>query len=781
LSSTPVTISSPVPITSTAIQVLLRAFDAKFYSEEYHDLHQAPQELFAHFILKGVHEGRSLNPLFDVSEYLAANRDVLLSGLNPFYHYQVHGKQEGRSISPVIRIKQRLAILANRDDLDWIETIRPFIDENFYRNQLVSLQPYLTGYEIDLAVHYALLGWKLGLNPSQRFGTAQWIEEHSELCSFRLNPLLLDTIGMCSQLMGSDTSNNLLTAVPANPFATYEDQSDNLQPSIISGWAIADTQEEATSEERSEPPPAQSLGEDIEEILSLRLFDAHYYLATYVDVSDAGVDPLQHFMAQGWREGRDPSAGFSTAFYLTTYPEAAVSGLNPLVHYIRKGRFEGCVTKPPGGWKVEVLERCVSPSKREATFSSYVGKRITYESLKEAVLGKKTKPKANKSLPLLLALSHDSYSTVTGGTQIFIADEMKNANSYGIAHLHIAPATPGLTVASEKRPTEVIVTKDGVVLGAIEATEVFRLLRTTKHISIKLSIHSLIGFSAATLKEVIAVAKQAQTFLWLHDYSTLCDGFNFLRNDIAFCGAPPADSVECSICVYGSNRSERQSRIQEWFSSVNPIVVAPSEAALSIWKNTKSPLLVDQSFVVPHWSLSPDGARKRNIASPLRVAFIGFAVSSKGWPTYNEIVNTLAATADYKFFHFIKGGKSPNVAVQGVDCSVSLNDRMGSAALLQRHDIDVVMILSPWPETFSYVAAEALIAGCAIVCLENSGNVGALVNATKQGIVFKDEAALSESVASGTLLSALTRVVKRSCFHTVTQNRGIFDAIERAT
>ncbi len=71
------------------------------------------------------------------------------------------------------------------------------------------------------------------------------------------------------------------------------------------------------------------------------LFNADYYLTTYEDVRAAGVDPLQHYLEQGWREGRDPSAGFSTKAYLDSYPDVRLRRINPLIHYLRYGYYEG--------------------------------------------------------------------------------------------------------------------------------------------------------------------------------------------------------------------------------------------------------------------------------------------------------------------------------------------------------------------------------------------------------------------------------------------------------
>ncbi|WP_236189920.1 glycoside hydrolase family 99-like domain-containing protein [Pseudomonas pharyngis] len=71
------------------------------------------------------------------------------------------------------------------------------------------------------------------------------------------------------------------------------------------------------------------------------LFDNSYYLTQNPDVKDQGVDPLVHYLNDGWKEGRNPSAFFSNEKYLRDYPDVAAAAVNPLVHYLSNGRLEG--------------------------------------------------------------------------------------------------------------------------------------------------------------------------------------------------------------------------------------------------------------------------------------------------------------------------------------------------------------------------------------------------------------------------------------------------------
>lgn len=71
------------------------------------------------------------------------------------------------------------------------------------------------------------------------------------------------------------------------------------------------------------------------------LFDDKYYLLRYPDVRFADVDPLQHYLTIGWKEGRSPSAQFDIDAYLQNNADLKSSGINPLVHYILHTKAEG--------------------------------------------------------------------------------------------------------------------------------------------------------------------------------------------------------------------------------------------------------------------------------------------------------------------------------------------------------------------------------------------------------------------------------------------------------
>ena len=67
------------------------------------------------------------------------------------------------------------------------------------------------------------------------------------------------------------------------------------------------------------------------------VFDAGHYRRMNPDVTAAGVAPLAHYVAYGWRENRDPNQLFASAWYLSAHPETLAAKAEPLRHYVEIG------------------------------------------------------------------------------------------------------------------------------------------------------------------------------------------------------------------------------------------------------------------------------------------------------------------------------------------------------------------------------------------------------------------------------------------------------------
>ncbi len=89
------------------------------------------------------------------------------------------------------------------------------------------------------------------------------------------------------------------------------------------------------------PAPSQARSADYTAIVESGLFDADWYRVRNDDVSAAGIDPVEHYLNHGGREGRPAGPNFHSAAYYAVNTDVARAGMNPLLHYVLHGLAEG--------------------------------------------------------------------------------------------------------------------------------------------------------------------------------------------------------------------------------------------------------------------------------------------------------------------------------------------------------------------------------------------------------------------------------------------------------
>lgn len=88
-------------------------------------------------------------------------------------------------------------------------------------------------------------------------------------------------------------------------------------------------------------------------VMASGLFDPDFYLQNYPDVAKAGLDPLEHFLQNGGRESRSPSARFDGPLYVLNNPEAKYAD-NLLLDWLDNRRKGSRIPpRPLPGWGVE--------------------------------------------------------------------------------------------------------------------------------------------------------------------------------------------------------------------------------------------------------------------------------------------------------------------------------------------------------------------------------------------------------------------------------------------
>lgn len=520
-------------------------------------------------------------------------------------------------------------------------------------------------------------------------------------------------------------------------------------------------------DDRRDDARGEVTGEEIAAVVA-PYFDPTYYRATYPDLAAIGTGTsdsalLHHFCQIGWREGRNPSPAFDTLYYAAANPDVTGAGINPFWHYVVAGMAEGRRARPHDGHRRAILRSLPPvPTRREAAVPNAVT-RLHRERLAEALAARSCiRPGAQRHgrRGVVLSVSHDCYIRSFGGTQIVISDEQERFNAQDYIYIHISPGLPVLSIDPEGPGADLLeVVVDGVNVGTSNHDDLAWALAKCfdgRALDRLFTVHCALGHRVEGLVALQRAVKSSRNWFWVHDFSSLCANHTLLRNDVSFCGAPPPDSTACAICIHGGERSRHLRSMERLFTEIRFHVLAPSTSALDLWRHgswlpaLSTDVLEHCRFVESGLRLSAgDGSGLGTPGKPVRIAFVGSPTFHKGWGLFEDLVDALRGSFSYRFHHFAAPGLHRGLpGVAEVAVTVTATDRHGMAESLAAHAIDLVLVPSVWPETFSFVTHEALAAGADVVALEASGNVAATVSRLGRGHVFRSESDLLEFFTS---------------------------------
>jgi hypothetical protein len=599
------------------------------------------------------------------------------------------------------------------------------VDPAFYR----AVYPDLGALGRDAVRHYVRLGWREGRDPAPWFSTDAYLDVYLDVARAGINPL--HHYLAVGRAQGREVTRSALAARYVGGFVAgpAEDWSFDLAnlPPVGAMWGPGGGR--ATAQDRA---------------LAATAFDEAFYLSANPDVAAGGWDALDHFLSLGWREERDPSGDFSVADYLDANPDVAADGLNPFLHYLRLGRAEGRPARNALGFRHQILARLepmeVRLAKAQAASDAVA---VSDPAALAAALA------VSRGGGLHLSFSHDDYAANVGGIQLCLQREAAELAGLGRDHLHLFPAEPWPMLRAAGERSALGVTWNGRFVGAFAPEAVVVNLAALAAGPRSFALHSLLGHAADEALQLLQAARARRGVFWLHDFSSLCAGYHLLRNDVADCGAPPPQSTACRVCVYGPHRERHVQAHRRLFEGLELVVASPSASALDLWR-ARSDYPAAAEVVLPHADLVEAGPALVR-SGPLKIAFLGWGSTLKGWPIYRDLARRFAADRRYAFLHLGKHGRG-GLPILFHEVAVGHATPQAMREAVARLGIDVAVI---WPlcrETFSFTAYEAAAGGAAILTWPDSGNVAAFVEATGLGRVLPDEASLLRLFASGEAL-----------------------------
>ncbi len=496
-------------------------------------------------------------------------------------------------------------------------------------------------------------------------------------------------------------------------------------------------------------------------------FDEAYYLGANPDVGKAGIDPLVHYISTGWREGRNPSRRFDVGYYLARNTDVAAAGVDPLLHYVWSGRQEGRLARRPLDAHRAQLAAAQDPRRKALEWGGAV--RIA-EPIATDDLHRRLEETAGRR-GLILSISHDDYARNTGGVQNLIGDEQRAFVRAEWSYLHVSPLFPLPMLADVRSEQEfqVGVRLDGTWIGTATVAELANVLARLRGrmAATEAVVHHLMGHAPELALMLIQAAGASRTIVWTHDFFSLCPSFALMRNDVAFCDAPPPISSACGVCCYGTERQGHLDRIRSFFEATRPVVMAPSAPALEFWRR-RSTLPHAAAVVQPLARLALAAPTLADAfgreGRPICVAHVGARVFHKGWTVFEDLALRLADDPRYSFVQLgAPHGPSMPGSIRQIPVSVTPEHRGAMIDAIAETGVDVVVSWSLWPETFCYVAHEALAGGAFVVTRRDAGNVWPAIaaNAPDRGHVVEDEQALSALFEGEGLCALLSGAPRR--------------------
>lgn len=623
------------------------------------------------------------------------------------------------------------------------EALAKAMNEDFYVFVYGVLPNGFSAFE-----HYVNIGWREGRDPNPWFSTDAYLNHYPDVAGAGLVPLV--------HFLQTGAAEGRTAAASIHARSYYLRGIDSLPGAEASEAAAV----------HPEPPMA-------DEAIAAQWrstqheFNWEFYRAINGDVANAGMDLLFHYLREGWKEGRDPTPLFSTRDYLEANPDVAEAGVNPFYHYIVAGRLEGRPLRFDAGVRHKVIANMRTIDERIADCVRLPASRV---ATRDVLLEELSKLSRSAGKNVFISVSHDDFTANVGGLQFCLLREAEALRRGDVDHVHLFPADPLLVTNREDADPAVGVLVNDKMVGYFLATDVAAALETTSEEREwprrSFAVHSMLGHNSAALVSILKSAGMTRGFFWLHDYASICAGLNLLRNDVEYCHAPPPDSAACTLCVYGSRRSLQAADHIELFRNFEISVLAPSQAALSVWR-TAAEVEVAREVVHPHCELlarSPEkSADDWTPGQPIRIAFLGYRATHKGWPMYRDLALRFARDKRYAFFHL---GKSPEPGLPMTFREVSVAATAQNAMIdaIENLRIDVAVIWSLWPETFCLTAHEAIAGGAIVLAPPSSGNVPHLIRSSGRGMVVADEAELEGLFDSGRIRSIVRRSRPRTFF-----------------
>lgn len=343
----------------------------------------------------------------------------------------------------------------------------------------------------------------------------------------------------------------------------------------------------------------------------------------------------------------------------------------------------------------------------------------------------------------VISLSFGNYLKSDGGVDKAISEQNKMFNEANISYLQIAPIglENKLCIFGKYNGKLYTLVQDGKYCGVFDEYGIGIYLDETsvKSRLIAIFLHHMKKFDMEFLMQIISNTK-IPVYFFLHDYYSICEHPNLLRNKNKFCGVNKKDAEQCRGCIYADELVKHYNNTKKILNSAKELyVISPSEICLQIWRKTYGEFIdLSKCLIFPHQKLYGSYDKFPQLCGKIKIGFIGKYGGNKGRYEWEKIVNYINEKGlPYEMYYFgISDLKLKNV--KRVAVKVTSDKPYMMIDMMRKMQINCAFLWSICPETYSYTYFEAFASNAYIITNQDSGNIAAMVAHYNNGRICKN-------------------------------------------
>lgn len=333
---------------------------------------------------------------------------------------------------------------------------------------------------------------------------------------------------------------------------------------------------------------------------------------------------------------------------------------------------------------------------------------------------------------IALFISHSDIYSSHAGTEKFQIEEIKRLNMDGVDVLHAYPSDRRRYAIFFKKMYYGVNFNGHALYKKLSWNQLNHIVE--EYCSPKgfcfIALHHLYRWKHKNVQCLLDKFAGCSINFYVHDMHFSCPSHFYLFNDKEYCGAIENDliSERCRSCKHGRTLARHRKDIAAIMDRSSKIVYPSKVVEKVLLKYNSEQMSMDKRCFQEHLIFVDEGEKKATLLGrrKIRIAYLGTAHRNKGFDVFISLVKSELLQKYYEFVHIGSGPRHANV--EQVSYSYLDSGRHAARNALLVNNIDLVILWSIVPESYSYTLHEAYAAAVPILTYKDSGNIAYKIN-----------------------------------------------------